>query len=87
MDILYEDKENVNIKYFSFIGKSNTRFDLAIINTERFFGKILVINILSGKTIILGKDDLEEPAYLEYEFNISEEEAEDLHEFLSDYLQ
>lgn len=86
MDILYEDVETSNIKYISFIGESSNRFDLAIIVTDRFYGKILVIDIQSGKTAIIGKDDLEEEGYLEHIFNLSKEAANDLEEYLHHYV-
>jgi len=86
MDILYEDSETTKIRYISFIGSSNKRFDLAVINTDRFYGKVLVIDILGGKTVIIGRDDLAEPGYLEESFKINEEEANDLYDFLSNFV-
>lgn len=85
MQILYEETVTSKIKYISFIGASNRRFDLAIINTEHFYGKRLVIEILSGKTVILGKEDLEDPGFLGDAFGLSEKEGNDLYEFLSIY--
>ena len=86
MMILYEETETSNIKYISFIGSSNTRFDLAIIQTDRFFGKQLVILIQSGRTAIIGRDDLEDPDYLQEAFRLTEEETKDLNEYLSQYF-
>ena len=82
MHILYEDTETTEIKYISFIGESNAKFDLAIISTDRFYGKRIVFNIQSGKTAIIGRDDLEEPGYLEHAYQLSEDEAKDLYEYL-----
>ncbi|MFV9511572.1 DUF3055 domain-containing protein [Tepidibacillus sp. LV47] len=79
---LFEDEETSRIKYISFIGESNTRFDLAIIQTERFFGKQLVINIQSGITAIIGQDDLEEPGFLKETFHLNEKEAKELYQYL-----
>ncbi len=84
--VLYEETETSDIKYISFIGESNTRFDLAIIITDRFFGKSLVVNIQSGRTAIIGSDDLEEPDYIQEAFQLSEEEAKDLYEYLSRFF-
>lgn len=86
MDILYEDAETTSVKYVAFIGDSNTRFDLALINSDRFYGKLIVINILSGITAIIGKDDLEEPGYIEDTFKLNEEAANDLIEYLSNFV-
>ncbi len=82
MHVLYEDTENTNIKYISFIGESNAKFDLAIIPTDRFYGKKIIFNIQSGKTAIIGHDDLEEPGYLEHVYQLTEEEAKDLYDYL-----
>jgi hypothetical protein len=58
------------------------RFDLAITSTNRFYGKKLVTDLQSGRTAIVGQDDLEEEGYLEHVFKLSEEEAADLNQFL-----
>ncbi|MNJ60561.1 hypothetical protein D3C77_563020 [compost metagenome] len=39
-------------------------------------------DLQSGKTAILGTDDLEEEGYLEHVYNLEEEEAEELKSFL-----
>jgi len=83
MFILHEQEENTKINYISFIGDtSDARFDLAIIPTEHFYGKRLVFYIQSGRTAIVGLDDLEEPGFLEHAFNCTEAEANDLNEYL-----
>ncbi|TCS83110.1 DUF3055 domain-containing protein [Tepidibacillus fermentans] len=82
MITLFEDEETSRIKYISFIGESNTRFDLAIVQTDRFFGKKLVIHIQSGRIGIIGQDDLEEPGFLEETYHLSEEEVKDLYQYL-----
>lgn len=78
---LYDDTEETKTRFVSFMAES-TRFDLAITTTNRFYGKKLVINIQNGRSAIIGHDDLKEKGYLEYAFNISESEAEELHSFL-----
>ncbi len=79
---LYDLVEDTNVRYVSFVS-DNSRFDLAIIHTDRFFGKTLVLDIQAGKFAIVGKDDLDEPGYIEHAFGITEASAEDLKEFLS----
>ncbi|RAL27005.1 DUF3055 domain-containing protein [Thermoflavimicrobium daqui] len=78
---LYDDVENTRTRFVSFMGETN-RFDLAIITTERFYGKLLVLNLQSSRFAIIGSDDLEEPGYLEHVYQLSEEEAEELRHFL-----
>lgn len=78
---LYDDTEETKTRFVSFMAES-TRFDLAITTTNRFYGKKLVINIQNGRSAIIGQDDLKEEGYLEYAFNLSASEAEELHAFL-----
>jgi Protein of unknown function (DUF3055) len=78
---LYDDTENTKTRFVSFIGDTN-RFDLAIITTDRFYGKLLVLNLQSNRFAIIGNDDLEEPGYLESVYQLTEAEAEELRQFL-----
>jgi hypothetical protein len=78
---LYDETEETSTRFVSFMGKAN-RFDLAITTTNRFYGKKLVINIQNGRSAIIGEDDLNEEGYLEYAFQLSAEDAEDLRSFL-----
>ncbi|MGO4374414.1 SAV0927 family protein, partial [Paenibacillus sp. MCAF20] len=50
--------------------------------THRFYGKKLITELQSGKTAIIGPDDLEEEGYLEFTFKLTEEEASELAQFL-----
>jgi Protein of unknown function (DUF3055) len=78
---LYDEVEDTQTRYVSFVDDI-ARFDLALITTERFFGKTLVLNLQSNRFAIIGQDDLEEPGYLEQVYGISPEEAERLKRFL-----
>ncbi|BAU26834.1 hypothetical protein DFP93_111109 [Aneurinibacillus soli] len=78
---LYDHAEETKTRYVSFIGLEN-RYDLAIIRTKNFYGKSIVLNILTHRMAILGQKDLDEPGYLEEAFNMSEADANELREFL-----
>lgn len=78
---LYDETENTKTRYISFMGE-NHRFDLAVIQTERYYGKSLVLDIQSGKFAIIGQDDLEEEGYIEHAFQMNEEQAKELTDFL-----
>ena len=80
---LYDEAEETKTRYVSFMGTS-ARFDLGIMQTDRYYGKNLVFDIQSGRFAIIGQDDLEEPGYLEHVFNLNEEDAQDLREFLEE---
>ncbi len=82
---LYDDTENTKTRFVSFVGE-NKRFDLAIVQTDRHYGKSLVLNLQGNRFAIIGPDDLEEEGYLEYVFQLNEEDAEELHSFLSEII-
>lgn len=78
---LYDDKEDTKTRFVSFVGE-NQRFDLAIVQTDRHYGKSLVLNLQGNRFAIIGQDDLKEEGYLEYAYQLSEEDAEELRSFL-----
>ncbi|SIR26045.1 Protein of unknown function [Peribacillus simplex] len=82
---LYNDVVDSKTRFISFMGEES-RFDLAITTTDRFYGKKLVLNMQSNRFAIIGPDDLEEEGYLEHAFQLSEEEAEELRHFLMEIV-
>jgi hypothetical protein len=82
---LYDDVEDTKTRFVSFTGQK-IRYDLAIMQSSRFFGKVLVLDMQMNRLAIIGPDDLDEPGYLEHAFNKTEEEADDLREYLTELL-
>jgi hypothetical protein len=82
---LYDDTENTKTRFVSFVG-DNQRFDLAIVQTDRHYGKHLVLDLQGNRFAIIGEDDLKEEGYLEYAFQLSEEDAEELRSFLLELI-
>jgi len=78
---LYDDLVNTKTRFVSFMGE-NQRFDLALIQSDRYYGKVLVLDIQGNRFAIIGHDDLDEEGYLEHAFNLQEEDAEELRSFL-----
>ncbi|WP_243290423.1 DUF3055 domain-containing protein [Bacillus sp. FJAT-47783] len=78
---LYDDIVDTKTRFVSFMGE-NQRFDLAIVQSDRYYGKHLVLNIQSNRFAIIGPDDLKEPGYLEHAFQLNEEDAQELRDFL-----
>jgi hypothetical protein len=78
---LYDHSEETKARYVSFMGEE-ARHDIAIIQTKNFYGKSIVLNILTHRMAIVGQKDLDEPGYLEEAFNMTEAEAAELREFL-----
>ncbi|MFF2483709.1 DUF3055 domain-containing protein [Paenibacillus sp. NPDC058071] len=81
-DFMSDTTEETTTRFVTFIAPSVKRFDLAITNTNRFYGKKLIADLQSGRTAIIGPDDLEQEGYLEHTFSITEEEAAELAQFL-----
>ncbi|WP_100401986.1 DUF3055 domain-containing protein [Bacillus sp. FJAT-42315] len=82
---LYDDMEQTRTRFVSFMGE-HQRYDLALMQTDRYYGKKLVLDIQGGRFAIIGQDDLEEPGYLEEVFKLSDEEAAELRDFLSEVI-
>jgi len=82
-DFLYDHTEETTTRFVCFVGESLRRFDLAVMTTTRYYGKKMVIDLQTGRSAVIGPDDLAEEGYLEYAFKINEEEAAELGSFLS----
>ncbi|MFJ3389642.1 MULTISPECIES: DUF3055 domain-containing protein [Lysinibacillus] len=82
---LYDDVEDTKTRFVSFAG-NRLRYDLAILQSGRFFGKVLVMDIQFGRFAIIGPDDVEEPGYLEHVYNRTEEDTVELREYLRELL-
>lgn len=82
---LYDDTIQTKARFVSFMGEEQ-RHDLAIVFSDRHYGKVIVLDIQRNKFAIIGPDDLKEEGYLEYAFGISEEIAAELNDFLSDIV-
>ncbi|MED3563581.1 cytosolic protein [Bacillus sp. MUM 116] len=82
---LYDDTESTRTRFVSFVGE-NQRFDLAIVQTSRHYGKHLVLDMQGNRFAIIGHDDLEEEGYLEFAFQLNEEDAAELRSFLSEIV-
>jgi len=85
-DYLYDHTEETTVRFVSFVGPTMTRFDLAITSTNHFYGKKLITDLQSGRTAIIGPDDLEEEGYLAHAFKLKEEEAKELETFLTEVV-
>lgn len=85
-EFLCDVTEQTTTRFVTFVTERMNRFDLAITTTGQFYGKKLVTNLQNGKTAIVGPDDLKEPGYLSYAFQISEEEEEDLLPFMEEII-
>lgn len=78
---LYDTTEDTRTRFIGFMGE-HTRYDLAVVTTEHFYGKKMVINLQNNRCAIIGQDDLKEEGYLEFAFGYSENEAQELYQFL-----
>ncbi|HEX7056183.1 MAG TPA: DUF3055 domain-containing protein [Bacilli bacterium] len=85
-DFLDDTTEQTSTRFVCFITDSMNRFDLAITRTDRYYGKRLVTDLQSGKTAIVGPDDLKEEGYLEHAYGLDETGAKELKSFLEEIL-
>lgn len=81
-DFLSDSTEATSTRFVCLITRSLKRFDLAVVTTNRFYGKKLVIDLQFGVAAIIGPDDLAKEGYLEKTFSMNEVEAEELRSFL-----
>ena len=81
-DFMADMTEQTTTRFVTFITPNLKRFDLAIMTTNRFYGKKLITDLQSGRTAIVGQDDLEHEGYLEHTYKLTEEEAADLNSFV-----
>ncbi|MCZ8516544.1 DUF3055 domain-containing protein [Paenibacillus filicis] len=86
LDYLYDGTEETKTRFVCFVGETLRRFDLAITTTSRFYGKKLVTDMQSGRTAVIGPDDLEEEGYLEHVYKLNGEEAAELRSFLEEVI-
>jgi hypothetical protein len=86
LDFLSDSTEQTTTRYVTFISPSLNRFDLAVMTTNSFYGKKLVIDMKRGISAIVGPDDLEEEGYFEHVFKLKPQEAEDLLDFLQEVI-
>lgn len=54
--------------------------------TERFFGKSLVLNTQSNSFGIIGSDDLKEECYIAHILKLEEEQGKEVEEFLDEII-
>lgn len=83
--LLYDDITETKTRFISFAGEHG-RYDLCLVYSNRFFGKVVVLNMLSSRFAIIGQDDLEEEGFLEDTYQIATNEADELKGFLTDLI-
>lgn len=83
---IYDEHENVNVRFAGFETELS-RYDFAIVYTNVFYTKPLVICMQTGRSTLLDYNDLEDPRYLQKTFKIEiSYQAEDLIQFLKEAI-
>ncbi|WP_409341170.1 DUF3055 domain-containing protein [Paenibacillus sp. MBLB4367] len=86
LERMYDVTEQAQVSFIGY-ATENERFDLAIMYTDNFFGKPLVICMQTGKSAILSADDLDHVEHLQRSFSIKcREQAEALRAVLQQWL-
>ncbi len=83
---LYDLTEQSQVNFVGYISEM-TRYDFAIIYTEHFFGKSLVVCMQSGKSALLCNNDIHDLEYLQRVFNVdTQEQTVELSLFLQQWV-
>jgi len=83
---LYDIAETSSVHFCGYVSDHH-RYDLAIIYTDQFFGKPLVVCMQSGKTAVISLEDAGNIDYLQHTFQLSDRgHAEEMAEFLQHKL-
>ncbi|MBE3596609.1 MAG: DUF3055 family protein [Hydrogenibacillus sp.] len=85
-EAVYENTEQAQVRFIG-VHTEEGLYDLGLLFSNQFFGKTMIINMQSGKTILVEADDLHNLEWLKESFNLkSLEEAERLAHFLEDHI-
>ena len=83
---LYDDEEQSQVQFVGFVGE-HSRYDLMLVQTDRHYGKMLVLNMQTNKFGIIGTDDIEEEGYIAHILGVSQEESDEIIEYLNQVIQ
>ena len=83
---LYDDNESSQVQFVGFVGEFS-RYDLMLVQTDRHFGKTIVLNMQTNKFGIIGTDDLEEAGYISHILGVTEDEGNEITEYLNQVIQ
>lgn len=82
---LYDEEATSQVRFVGFVGEES-RYDLMLIQTDRYYGKTIVSNTQTNKFGIIGTDDLDEEGYIAYILGVSEAEGDEITEFLREVI-
>ena len=83
---LYDVSENASLNFVGYMTDS-ARYDFAIVYTDHFFGKPLVVCMQTGRSAPLCSEDLSHLDYLQKLYNLSHRsDAEELASFLEQHI-
>lgn len=83
---LYDDNEPAQVQFVGFVGEES-RYDLMLIQTDRHYGKTIVLNMQNNRYGLIGSDDLEEEGYVAYALGVNEAEGEEIQSYLNEVIQ
>ncbi|HFJ5558800.1 TPA: DUF3055 domain-containing protein [Staphylococcus aureus] len=82
---LYDDNEESQVQFVGFVGEHG-RYDLMLVNTNRHYGKTLVLNMQTNKFGIIGTDDLKEEGNIAHILGVNAEEGDEITEYLNEVI-
>ena len=81
-----DDEEQSQVQFVGFVGE-HSRYDLMLVQTDRHYGKTLVLNMQTNQFGIIGSADIEEEGYISHILGVSKEEADEIIEYLNEVIQ
>ncbi|MBE3595114.1 MAG: DUF3055 domain-containing protein [Candidatus Carbobacillus altaicus] len=83
---VYEQTEQAQVRFIG-MHTEDSMYDLGLLFSNQFFGKTMVINMQSGKSVLVDAEDLRNLEWLKETFSLrSLAEAERLAHFLEDHI-
>jgi hypothetical protein len=80
-DILLEAREKQSIHYYC-IASEHHRYDLAVVYSEKFFGKAMVTSIQKGSMVLLCQEDIQNESYWAPKLGIESVDVQEFQKFL-----
>lgn len=78
---LLEEAEKQLVRYYCMVSESH-RYDIVVIHSEMFFGKVMVVSIQNGRMVLLSHHDISDDHYWAEKLDIKDEDMNEFRNFL-----
>lgn len=77
---LLEEVEKQLVRYYCMVSEEH-RYDIVVVHSEMFFGKVMVISIQNGRMVLLSHQDISDNQYWAEKLDIKEEDINEFQNF------